>query len=173
MKLRVTKDNVEILKKMKWRYEWIGKYKWETINDLIDILIEQEKRINKLEYQAVKSEPNDERELEANKHNESINFAKELITQLSLMPRLNLRPSPDNEQRIGYLNYLIERTEQTQELTDEIYQHLEDKESLEKRNKRYRETAKTLSGYLGTEGLDKETRLNDAVRMLKKLLEDT
>src|SRR5690625_574575 len=74
-------------------------------------------------------------------------------------------------QNIKYLVNKLEKhftqTEQLQELTDEIYQHLEDKESLEQQNKRYREALEEISqkrmAYADMAGV---------LRIARKALED-
>ena len=76
-----------------------------------------------------------------------------------------------NRQNIKYLVNKLEKhftqTEQLQELTDEIYQHLEDKESLEQQNKRYREALEEISqkrmAYADMAGV---------LRIARKALED-
>ena len=74
-------------------------------------------------------------------------------------------------QNIKYLVNKLEKyftqTEQLQELTDEIYQHLEDKESLEQQNKRYREAIEKIKNKISKqlEGLDAEEEMQRVVEL--------
>jgi len=77
-------------------------------------------------------------------------------------------------QNIKYLVNKLEKyftqTEQLQELTDEIYQHLEDKESLEQQNKRYREA---LEFYTNEVNHDFEINISITdIEVKSEILED-
>src|SRR5690625_5029773 len=79
-----------------------------------------------------------------------------------------------SRQNIKYLVNKLEKyftqTEQLQELTDEIYQHLEDKEYLEQQNKRYREAIEFGIEYLKNSDI-RQVQL--VVTALKSALEES
>src|SRR5690625_1185584 len=82
-----------------------------------------------------------------------------------------------SRQNIKYLVNKLEKyftqTEQLQELTDEIYQHLEDKESLEQQNKRYRDYLELIrkTGTYGTSVNNGEVVRSDEANLADEALE--
>src|SRR5690625_508287 len=78
-----------------------------------------------------------------------------------------------SRQNIKYLVNKLEKyftqTEQLQELTDEIYQHLEDKESLEHQNKRYRDLLEKVD-YLLEKAGETDEDIYGLVRHVRTLI---
>lgn len=80
-------------------------------------------------------------------------------------------------QNIKYLVNKLEKyftqTEQIQELIDEIYQHLEDKESLEQQNKYFRKIIRDAIDEISFFGTRLEVEANEGLRIIEKESEES